>query len=558
MTVEQVADDGEKKLRAVLIIAEQYGHPAVTIPLYDGYVTLGRKADIVLEYEYISSLHAAIEICEHNYWLQDLNSTNGTYIGKDVQPQKAKRYYQIKDGDMFRLGRMEMQFKLVSASSSMEQALAEMESNSSNKNASKVSAGDDPLGDDEEFYSVQEQIPALANSNVLLVANSQQDDSKQYSNMVVSSEVKMEVARSQSSQVCSTESQPQNTPGDAQIDDLEEKIVPHLHLTQNPNFAMPATQDSLLEPMLDSDLKQEEDKKLLKAGNKQKKKKASVKGKDVTRKKSADAVKANTSKQKDVTHDDKVEEAKRDKPQKSTKSQRRATRKLSQPIAPQPQAASDVKYKISLTKIELSDKDKVALQSLGISIEQDLSLADYLVTNKIYRTPRFLCAISKGVQILSDKWLTDSVKDGELLNPVEYQLRDVQFEKDNDFVLQESIEKGLQCQSGFMNGYQFVLDVEDSAYSNCEEVILASGGEVLQVLPMPRRPNVLLITDSTQSQYVREARDAGWQDSIYSKELIIMSALKQTMDLENFQVDSSRRASSQKQTQRKRKKRKMS
>lgn len=60
----------------------------------------------------------------------------------------------------------------------MEQALAEMESNSSNKNASKVSAGDDPLGDDEEFYSVQEQIPALANSNVLLVANSQQDDRK--------------------------------------------------------------------------------------------------------------------------------------------------------------------------------------------------------------------------------------------------------------------------------------------------------------------------------------------------------------------------------------------
>ncbi|KAI3639800.1 hypothetical protein MIR68_002114 [Amoeboaphelidium protococcarum] len=556
MTVEQVADSGDKKLRAVLRIAEQYGHPAVTIPLYDGYVTLGRKADIVLEYEYISSLHAAIEICEHNYWLQDLNSTNGTYIGQDVQPQKAKRYYQIKDGDMFRLGRMDIQFKLVSASS-MEQALAEMESNFGDKKANIMSAGDDPLGDDEEFYSVQEQIPAQANSNVLLVANSQQVDDKQDSNMVVNSEVKTEVARSQSSHACSTQSQSRNTSEDAQIDDLEEKIVPHLHLTQNPNFAMPATQDSLLEPMLDSDLKQEEDKKLLKSGNKQKKKKSSVVGKDVTRKKSAGSLKASTSKQGNVDDYDQGEEAKRDKSQKSTKSQRRATRKLSQPQVPQPIAA-DVKYKISITKIELCDKDKVALQSLGISIEQDLSLADYLVTNKIYRTPRFLCAISKGVQILSDKWLIDSIKDGEILDPAEYQLRDVQFEKDNDFVLQESIEKGLQCKNGFMNGYQFVLDVEDSAYSNCEEVILASGGEVLQVLPMPRRPNVLLITDSTQSQYVREARDAGWQDCIYSKELVIMSALKQTMNLEDFQVDASRSASSQKQNQRRRKKRKMS
>jgi pSer/pThr/pTyr-binding forkhead associated (FHA) protein len=51
-------------------------------PLRAAVITIGRGAgcDLVLDYDYVSRLHARIEKTEDGYMLVDCQSTNGTFV----------------------------------------------------------------------------------------------------------------------------------------------------------------------------------------------------------------------------------------------------------------------------------------------------------------------------------------------------------------------------------------------------------------------------------------------------------------------------------------------
>ncbi len=61
----------------------------------------GKEADIVIEKDTISHFHARI-ICENEeYYLEDLNSTNGTYINEEMLPYKERRQLKMNDAIRF-------------------------------------------------------------------------------------------------------------------------------------------------------------------------------------------------------------------------------------------------------------------------------------------------------------------------------------------------------------------------------------------------------------------------------------------------------------------------
>lgn len=74
-------------------------------------MTLGKKkgeADVVLEDASISRLHARIVKEEDKYYIEDLNSTNGTYKnGLQLQPYEKR---ELDEGDEIRLGRVALIF----------------------------------------------------------------------------------------------------------------------------------------------------------------------------------------------------------------------------------------------------------------------------------------------------------------------------------------------------------------------------------------------------------------------------------------------------------------
>lgn len=76
--------------------------------LDDDAYAIGRTADnkIVLDYSKISRNHARIDRKGGNFILRDLQSTNGTYVGKDKIEQHV-----LKNGDTFQIGPTQIVFK---------------------------------------------------------------------------------------------------------------------------------------------------------------------------------------------------------------------------------------------------------------------------------------------------------------------------------------------------------------------------------------------------------------------------------------------------------------
>jgi hypothetical protein len=71
-------------------------------------IILGRSgsSDIVIRDTFTSSKHARVFIKTGHYWLEDLGSTNGTFLNEVLVEQPVI----LADGDMFRVGGVTFQF----------------------------------------------------------------------------------------------------------------------------------------------------------------------------------------------------------------------------------------------------------------------------------------------------------------------------------------------------------------------------------------------------------------------------------------------------------------
>lgn len=74
----------------------------------DSLISLGRKGDndIVVKDPYISKNHFQIAEDEKEYYLEDLNSANGTYVNGDL----ALDIVRLRNGDIIKAGEIEFIF----------------------------------------------------------------------------------------------------------------------------------------------------------------------------------------------------------------------------------------------------------------------------------------------------------------------------------------------------------------------------------------------------------------------------------------------------------------
>jgi hypothetical protein len=78
--------------------------------LLRGRTRLGRDSDnhVVLDDERVSLHHALITVRDGVYWLEDLGSTNGTFVGDD---QRVMAAHPLRDGEVIRLGGVVLTFR---------------------------------------------------------------------------------------------------------------------------------------------------------------------------------------------------------------------------------------------------------------------------------------------------------------------------------------------------------------------------------------------------------------------------------------------------------------
>ena len=96
-------------IRAMLVPAPGFWQPAVCLP--EQTVILGTqpgKYGIVIRDDTVSRMHAKIHIGEDGYFLEDLNSTNGTFLNEKAVLGREKK--KLRDGDRVRFAALEYIF----------------------------------------------------------------------------------------------------------------------------------------------------------------------------------------------------------------------------------------------------------------------------------------------------------------------------------------------------------------------------------------------------------------------------------------------------------------
>ncbi len=77
-------------------------------------ISIGRRedSDICLRHDiYVSRQHALIYWDGHRWWLQDCNSTNGTFIESRGADERVSGTIPINPGELFRVGRTWMRIE---------------------------------------------------------------------------------------------------------------------------------------------------------------------------------------------------------------------------------------------------------------------------------------------------------------------------------------------------------------------------------------------------------------------------------------------------------------
>ena len=91
----------------------------------------------------------------------------------------------------------------------------------------------------------------------------------------------------------------------------------------------------------------------------------------------------------------------------------------------------------------------------GLNITEDVLKCTVLLTDKVRRTVKFLCATSKGIPIVSVNWLSDSATKNRIQDLEQYIVRDPVAEEKWHFSLHNSLKKAKEKK--MLEGYTVVL-----------------------------------------------------------------------------------------------------
>ncbi|XP_077611088.1 mediator of DNA damage checkpoint protein 1 isoform X3 [Crocuta crocuta] len=172
-----------------------------------------------------------------------------------------------------------------------------------------------------------------------------------------------------------------------------------------------------------------------------------------------------------------------------------------------------------------------AVLALGGSLASSVAEASHLVTDRVRRTVKFLCALGRGIPILSLDWLHQSRKAGCFLPPDEYVVTDPEQEKNFGFSLRDALSRARERR--LLEGYEIhVTPGVQPSPPQMGEIISCCGGTVLPTMPRSYKPQRVVITCSQDFHRCSIPFRVGLP--ILSPEFLLTGVLKQEAKPEAF------------------------
>ncbi|KAK7887025.1 hypothetical protein WMY93_026646 [Mugilogobius chulae] len=194
--------------------------------------------------------------------------------------------------------------------------------------------------------------------------------------------------------------------------------------------------------------------------------------------------------------------------------------------------AASQAYKVLFTGVVDEEGEKV-LTRLGGAIAKDVADMNCLVTDKVRRTVKFLCAVAKGIPIVTTQWLEKSGKAGTLLSPTAYLVKDREQENKFDFNLQESLR--VASSQPLLQGYEIhVTKSVKPEPVHMKDIISCSGAVFLPKMPSSNKPNTVVISCEEDRSLCAAALSRGLP--VVTSEFILTGILQQKLDLETHKL----------------------
>ncbi|CAK9812180.1 Mediator of DNA damage checkpoint protein 1 [Anthophora quadrimaculata] len=195
-----------------------------------------------------------------------------------------------------------------------------------------------------------------------------------------------------------------------------------------------------------------------------------------------------------------------------------------------------IKHKILFTGISNNEYNKL-LTKLGASQVEEPTRCSVLVTDKVRRTVKFLCALALSVPIVSVDWLVNSGMVGHFVNLDDYILEDPVAEAKFNFKLRDSLKKAKDHK--LLEGYTIVVtpNVAPPPISELKSIITSCNGKMLVRPPQSWPQNAVIVSQKEDMKNAKKfLAKAPKTVTIQSTEFILTGILRQKLDFTEFQL----------------------
>ncbi|KAJ3389892.1 Mediator of DNA damage checkpoint protein 1 [Lobulomyces angularis] len=204
-------------------------------------------------------------------------------------------------------------------------------------------------------------------------------------------------------------------------------------------------------------------------------------------------------------------------------------------------ASNIASFRIMFTGVSEDDvlKKFPVMEKLGATRVENWSECTHLVTDKVRRTVKFLCALSAGKHIVDIKWVEACKKRGQLVDEGKFLLKDKTAEATYNFKLEESILKSRKFKSKVFENLKFfsTSSVQPNK-KDLVEILEASGGEYLESLPKDIKSDedsiVVIGCLEDEKECSKIMKDTGRK--IFSTEFLFLGILQQKVNFESHRL----------------------
>ncbi|KAM8985882.1 mediator of DNA damage checkpoint protein 1 [Ara ararauna] len=187
--------------------------------------------------------------------------------------------------------------------------------------------------------------------------------------------------------------------------------------------------------------------------------------------------------------------------------------------------------KVLFTGVVASEAMEVALRSLGGSVATSVFDCTHLVTDRVRRTIKFLCAVARGIPVVTPEWLHKSATSGRILATGPFLVQDRQQERHFGFNLAQALQRARR--HPLLQGYEIhVTPSVRPEPEHMKDIITCSGGTFLPTMPSTYRPRRVVVSCPADSWCWAPALSS--RLPLASPELLLTGLLRQRLQLQPF------------------------